>query len=68
MSQSFMCAKCSWTLHLKFTLVNGLIFKTIKMNEHEIKEIATRIIGFSNGPSWLIGFSWLKNMYILMRR
>jgi hypothetical protein len=29
----YVCKK-NWTLHLKFTHVNGFNFKTIKMNEH----------------------------------
>ncbi len=29
--------------------------------------LCTRILGFSNGPSWLFGLSWLVNMYIFTR-
>jgi hypothetical protein len=29
--------------------------------------LCTKILGYSNGLSWLIGLSWLVNMYILIR-
>jgi hypothetical protein len=33
-SKPFEYAQGCWTLDLKFTLVNGLNYKAIKMNEH----------------------------------
>jgi len=34
-------------------------------NKHTLQ--FTRIFGFSNGPNWHIGLSWLVNMYIFTR-
>jgi len=42
-------------------------FTTNQLGNNKLTTLTTKILGFSNGPSWLISLSWLMNMYILIR-